>query len=64
MKKPEDIPQEIVAKFASALGHEYSDAAICQHTAQDVRNALAAVWDEIWAFGFTDGFSTKIEAEQ
>lgn len=55
-KKPKDIPDEIVETFARALGHEYSDAAICNHTAQDVRAALASVWNQIYMPGYEHGW--------
>lgn len=61
MKRPEDIPDDIVTRFAKALGSEYSDTAVCQHTAEDVRKALALVWDDIWGAGFQNGLQTKIE---
>jgi len=62
VKKPEEIPQAMIDKVrAAATGgpgfpDEMSDGVIV--------TMLAAVWDDIWAYGFTDGFSTKIEAEQ
>lgn len=55
-KRSEEIPEEMVVAFANALGHEYSDAAICRHTAEDIRRGIAAVWNEIYIPGYEHGW--------
>lgn len=62
MKRAEDIPQSLIDMARAAatgrpgLPDEMSDGVIV--------TIIVAVWDDIWAYGFTDGFSTKIEAEK
>lgn len=67
MKNPEDVPDALVEKVMAAAyaadPHRYPPPSSID-AQQGMRAGLAAAWDDIWAFGFTDGFSTKIEAEK
>lgn len=67
MKRPEDIDDALVEKAMAAAyeadPHRYPPPSSVD-AQRGIRAGLAAAWDDIWGHGFTDGFSTKIEAEK
>lgn len=67
MKRPEDIDDALVEKVMAAAyaadPHRYPPPSSVD-AQQGVRAGLAAVWDDIYGLGYTDGFSDKEMSEQ
>lgn len=80
MKQASEVPDELVDKAVQADyegmvnpdllrelpkwtdHHEHEDQRAALRSG--MRAALAAVWDDIYAYGYTDGFSDKTELEE